>query len=554
MKHRSQERHTPKFLMAWIIAVSAGLLFIHANPSKDIRPRQKTDDKVYLVHADHMTHDQYVNPDAQCLSGKVEFLHKGMRMFCDSAVHFQSTNSFEAFGHVKILQGDTLSLTGEYLFYDGSTQIAEVRHNVVMKHRESTLLTDSLNYDRLYNVGYFFAGGKLIDGESTLTSQYGEYYTSTRKSTFIDDVQLVNQKNDTLTSDTLNYDTQSKWADVSGPSNIRSGNSRIYTERGFYNTDTQEVQLFQRLRRPLYYNDKGQRMEGDSLYYEKESGIMTAYDNIVYEDKKNKHILTGDYCKYNEITGEAMATKRALAKDYSNESDTFFIHADTLRLYTYNPKTDSTYRVVHGYFHVRAFRSDVQAVCDSMVFNSKERRLTLFRDPIVWSGERQILGEEINVFSNDSTIDSIHVDRQALMVEMMDSIHYNQITGQTMYSYYERGEIRENQANGNVRVIFYPVEKDSLILYQNYTETSKLRMFMKEKKLQRLWAPASQGHFYAIGTAPKEQTYLENFAWFDYIRPKDKYDLFIWRGKKSGTELKPSIRRNAPLQTLKKNQ
>ena len=63
---------------------------------------------------------------------------------------------FEAFGHVKILQGDTLSLKGEHLFYDGGAQLAQMRKNVVMKHRTQTLLTDSLNYDRLYGIGYFF--------------------------------------------------------------------------------------------------------------------------------------------------------------------------------------------------------------------------------------------------------------------------------------------------------------------------------------------------------------------------------------------------------------
>ncbi len=537
-----------KLLTAWIIVGGCSLLFVHAAPFINDEPkRKKSKEKIHLVHADNWIHDQYTTPDAQCFSGKVEFLHGGLRMFCDSAVLFQNTNSFEAFGRVKMLQGDTLSLTGDYLFYDGETQIAQIRHNVVMKHRTSILQTDSLNYDRLYNVGYFFNGGKLIDGENTLTSDWGEYYTSTRKSSFNYNVKLTNPQY-TLTSDTLHYDTQSKWADVSGPSNIISGDSRIYTVKGFYNTSTQKAELFDR---PIYFS-QGRRMEGDSVYYDKNNGIMTAYNNIVFEDSKNKNILTGDYCLYNELTGEAIATKRALAKDFSNAEDTLFVHADTLRLYTFNIKTDSVYRVLHGYFHVRAYRSDVQAVCDSMVFNSKAKRLTLFQDPIVWNGNRQILGEEINVFSNDSTIDSIYVQRQALLVEQVDSLHYNQITGQEMRSYYEKGEMKENQVDGNVQVIFFPMEKDSVLLYQNYTETSLMRLFLKNKKMSRIWTPAAQGNFFPIGKAPKEKTYLSNFAWFDYIRPVDKNDLFEWRGKKSGTELKPTIRRNAPLQNLDK--
>jgi len=521
------------------------LFVVNAFPHPDdVRPRKKSDERIYLVHADNLRHDQFVHPDAQLLSGKVEFRQGGLRMYCDSAVLFDLTNSFEAFGHVKMLQGDTVSLVGEYLFYDGESQIAQIRRNVVMKHRESVLTTDSLNYDRLYDVGYYFDGGKLVDGQNVLTSDWGEYYLSTKKSSFNYNVKLENPKF-VLTSDTLHYDLVSKWADVRGPSNILSGESRIYTEHGWYNTDTQIARLFDR---PQLFN-QGRSMTGDSLYYDKENGIARFYRNVFYEDKTHKNILTGHYGWYNELSGEALATDSALAKDYSN-GDTLFVHADTLHLYSFHLKTDSMYRVLHGYFHVRAYREDVQAVCDSLVYNSRERQLSLYRDPIVWSEARQILGEEINVFTNDSTIDSVYVRRQALLVERLDSVHFNQVGGLLMKSYFKDGDMRESHVDGNVYVVNYPLERDSTILYQNYLETSKLRLYMEQKKLRRLWAPASQGCFYAVGTAPRERTFLSNFAWFDYIRPLSKFDLFEWRGKKAGTELKPSVRREAPLQTL----
>ena len=518
-----------------------------ARQPDDRRPRKKSEEKIYLIHADNLRYDEYRNPGAQLLSGKVNLRHEDLLMFCDSAVVYEATNSFEAFGHVRMLQGDTLSLTGDYLFYDGGSQIAQMRHNVVMKHRNSTLITDSLNYDRLYSLGYYFEGGKLIDGDNVLTSDYGEYYTSTRQSTFNYNVTLVNPKFK-LVSDTLHYDIQTKWANVMGPSNVISGDNRIYTEHGYYNTETEVARLMDR---PILHN-KGRRMTGDSLYYNKLTGIMKAYENIVYVDSVNKNILTGNYGVYNELTGEALATDSALAKDFSSGEDTLYVHADTLRLFTYNIDTDSVYRVMHGYFHVRAYRTDIQAVCDSLVFNSRDKQLTMYRDPIAWSDNRQILGEEINVFTNDSTIDSIYVERQALLVEQMDSVHYNQVAGQIMKSFFAEGKMRENHVDGNVYIVNYPVERDSSILYQTYTETAKLRMYMEAGKLKKLWTPAAEGTFYPVDKAPRERTYLANFAWFDYIRPLNKDDLFEWRPKKAGTELKKSVRREAPLQTLDK--
>ena len=546
---KQQKRHLKKLMIgAWIIVANLSLFYIHATDLSTLYPKgnKSAEDKIHLIHADNLEYDQFTNPDAQRLSGDVEFLHKDLRMFCDSAVLFLSTNSFEAFGSIKIEQGDTVSLLGEYLYYDGNTQIAEVRYNVEMRHRESLLLTDSLNFDRLESKGYFFEGGTLIDGENVLTSDWGEYYTSTRKSSFNYNVILESPQY-RLISDTLNYDLQTKWADVSGPSEIRSGKSIIKTQKGYYNTETQKAELFERSQ---YYNG-GKSVVGDSVYYDKLNGIATAYNNIIYEDTISKHILLGDYCYYNEILGDAIVTKNALAKEYSSSTDTLFVHADTLKLHTYNIDTDSLYRTIHGYYHVRAYRDDIQAVCDSLSFNSQDKRMTMYKDPIVWSEARQILGEEINVFLNDSTIDSIYVERQALLVEQVDSLHYNQVSGQEMHSYFKNGEMRENQVVGNVQIIFYPLENDSIVLYHNYTETSRMSMFMQNRKLYKIWAPASQGYFYPIGTAPRERTILENFAWFDYIRPKNKYDLFEWRGKEKGKELKATIRREAPLQKLK---
>ena len=107
-----------------------------------------------------------------------------------------------------------------------------------------------------------------------------------------------------------------------------------------------------------------------------------------------------------------------------------------------------------------------------------------------------------------------------------------------------------NCVDGNASVVNYPLERDSTIIYQNATETAKIRMTMKDGKMQRLWAPGSKGTFYVAGLAPQEKTLLPGFAWFDYIRPIDKNDIFEWRPKKKGTELKPSVRHEAPLQKL----
>lgn len=534
-----------RLLLYILIAISCSSL-VSSTINQQSKKRTAEKERITLRHADHLRFEENELNGAKRLSGNVVLSHKGMVMHCDSAVLYDQSQTFDAFGKVRIIQGDTLTLTGNKLHYDGETQIAEMRYNVVMKHRNQTLHTDSLNYDRMYNVGYYFEGGNLVDGKNTLSSDWGEYHTDTRKAMFNYNVELSSPKF-RLVTDTLHYDTQTKWAEAIGASNIYSNNDRIYTEHGFYNTDTERVRLYEETKA----FGRNRIMQGDSVYYDKKTGIIEAFKNVSCLDEKNKNLLTGHYVWYNEITGEALATDSALARDWSQNNDTLYVHADTLRMYTYNIDTDSIYRVLHGYFHGRAYRKDMQAVADSMVFSSKNKMLSLYRDPIVWNDNQQIVGEEIRAYLNDSTIDSVHVDRQALLVEQLDSAHYNQVASNLMRTYFDdKGEVKENRADGNVMVVNYPLEKDSTILYQNYVETASARMFMKDRKMQKIWAPASHGFFYPLGLAPRDRTYLQGFAWFDNIRPIAPYDVFNWRGKKENEKLKKSIRREAPLQHL----
>ena len=174
----------------------------------------------------------------------------------------------------------------------------------------------------------------------------------------------------------------------------------------------------------------------------------------------------------------------------------------------------------------------------------------MYRDPIIWQEGQQQLGEEIRIFFNGDYIDSIQVLRQALSVEKIDDVHYNQVTGHEMHSYFKDGELYLSTSEGNVFVNYYPFDEDSIMVEMNHTETSLMKMYVNKNQVDHIWMPAATGIMYPIPLIPAEALYLQNFAWFDYIRPVDRYDLFEWRPKRAGTELKESIRHSAPKQKL----
>ena len=503
--------------------------------------------RVYLLHADELRYDMFgKNPDAQILKGKVSFLHQGSHLTCDSAYFYQASNSVKAFGHVHYRQGDTLTLTCDRAEYDGQMQMMRARKNVVLHHRRQVLLTDSLDYDRFYSMANFFDGGTLVDGKDKLVADWGEYHTETREAKFVYNVKLRSGK-DVVTTDTLYYNTRESKAHMVGPSKIISAGSVVNTEDGYYDTKTDKAQLYGR----STVVDKEKTLTGDTLYYVKD-GESTGYGNVVYVDKKSKNSLTCNYLCYNEKTGMGFATRNPVAIDYS-QRDTLWMHSDTMRIYTFNINTDSVYRKVHAYPRVRAYRMDVQAVCDSLVFNSKDSCMTMYKDPITWNGNRQLLGEKIHVYMNDSTVRFAHVVGQALSIEQMpDSVHYNQITSNEMKAYFDHGEIKTAESIGNVQTIYYMTDdKDSSLVGLNYLETDTMRMYMGAgRKMEKIWTNKFTSTMYPMTQIPPSKYKLANFAWFEDIRPKDKNDIFVWRGKAKGTELKNIKRHEAPLQKI----
>ena len=351
----------------------------------------------------------------------------------------------------------------------------------------------------------------------------------------------------TLTTDTLHYDTRTSLANIVGPSVIRSKESVIHTSDGYYNTNTGRARLYGR----STMSNKGKEITGDSLFYDEKRGISQGYRNVIYKDTQKKNELHCNYLWYNEKNGFAFATENPVMMEYS-QKDTLFVHSDTIKVITYHLNTDSVYRTAHCYNKVRAFRNDVQAVCDSLVYNTKDSCMTMYRDPIAWSGDRQLLGEEIQVFMKDSTIDRAHIINQALTAELMpDKDHYQQLSSKEMFAYFTKGQITQTEAIGNVRSIYYPVDdKDSTLMGLVYIETDTMKMFMRDRQLQKIWTSKTDGTWYPMTQIPPERYKLDGFTWFDYIRPINKDDIYEWRGKKDGTQLKNITRHAAPLQHI----
>ena len=481
----------------------------------DTVPPKKT--KVYLIHSNTLSFDKAVKPDAQILNGDVCFRHDSSYMYCDSAYFFEQTNSLEAFSNVRMEQGDTLFVYGDYLFYDGNTQVAYLRENVRMENGQVTLFTDSLNYERIPNIGYYFEGGLIVDSLNQLSSFYGQYSPETKLAVFNDSVQVENP-DFTLYSDTLHYDTESKVATILGPSVIVSDSGTIHTSRGWYDTVNNTSLLLDQSQ-----VESGEKiLIGDSIFYNRDTGMGEVYGNMSLIDTAQHVTLQGEYGYYNEQTGYAFATDSARFLEYS-QVDTLFLHADTLQMVT----VDSVYREIKAYYGVRFYRIDMQGVCDSMQFNTRDSVLYMYTEPVLWNEQYQLYGDTIAIYMNDSTIEYAHVIQFAFAAQHVDSSYYNQLKGNDLKAYFEGQAVHQIDVAGNAESIFYPLEKDGAKVGMNETKSGFLTIWVKDNKLDKLkiW-PSPVGSMTPIPDLKPDQKMLKDFYWFDYLRPKNRDDIY----------------------------
>lgn len=474
-------------------------------------------EKVHLLNADSLTFDAEKSADYRVLHGNVRFRKDSMYMYCDSAYFYEKNNSLDAFGNVRMEQGDTLFIYGDVLYYDGTEQLAELRHNVRLINRNVTLTTDSLNYDMTDNIGYYFAGGSIVDEKNELVSLYGEYSTATKDAVFNFNVVLTNEDY-VIYSDTLRYNTDAKISYLFGPSTIVSDSNTIYTTNGWYDTNANHAMLLDRSR--LVGDQK--MLTGDTLYYDRNNGVGEAFGNMFLIDSVQSVIMEGHYGFYNEITDYTFATDSARVLEFSRQ-DTLYLHADTLMSFV---DSDST-RILRAYHGVRFYRANAQGVCDSLQYIERDTTLTMYTKPVLWSGEQQIFGDTIRMFFNDSTIDWAHIINNSFATQGKGGNYYDQMEGNEIKAYFEGNEMRRMETLGNVLAIFYPQDSDSTLTGMLNTEASFLNIFLENNEMKKMvmW-PSVKGKMFPIEELTPANMFLSRYVWYGDRRPIDKDDIF----------------------------
>ena len=485
---------------------------------------QKTT-KIEIIAANSLEFDERLGKDVKRLLGDVQFRHDNALMYCDSAYFYSSSNTIEAFNNIRIIQGDSLSLTGDKLTYDGNIKMAQMRGDVVLTHKGSILKTKFLDFDRTKNTGYYYNHGTITDQENNLQSSKGYYYAKTNDFFSIDSVVLVNPKY-TMYSDTLKYNTKTDISFFYGPTLIRSGDtSLIYCENGWYNTKTEISQY----NKNAFVVNKEQKLKGDSLYYDRNKGIGKAFVNVELNDTVQKIILRGNKAIYYEKPEKAYVTDKALMIQISEKDssgyDSLYLHADTIR---YDFDSTNSYKIFRAYNHVKLFKSDLQGKCDSLSYSMQDSVIRLFHQPVIWAEESQLTADAIEVFTKNNKVEKLVMTKAAFIITMEDSIRFNQMKGKTIVGHVRDNELYKIDITGNGQSVYFAKDNTDLI-GANKADCSDMIIYRKNKKFEKiLFISKPEATLFPVEQISQEDARLKDFKWLEKYKPKVWEDIFIW--------------------------
>lgn len=482
----------------------------------------QSNDKIQLLNANSLEYDLQSTGKVKRLLGDVRFKQGNTLMFCDSAYQFDEANRIEAYGNVHINHQDSIHMYGGQLNYEGETKSARLTKQVKLVDRDMILTSEQLDYDMKKNMGYYTTGGKIISGSNTLTSRYGYYHSATKETFFKGGVVLVHPEY-TITTDTLRYKTITRVAFFHGPTHIKGEQDNLFCRWGQYNTDKQ-IALFGQ---GAILISGSNTLYADSLYYERKSEFGKAFRNIELLDTANKVVVYGDYGELNGKKKQSLVTINAVAKQMM-EDDSLFLFADTIFSYEHHKNKG---RMVHAYRRVRIYKSDMQAKCDSLLYNRSDSSITLLYSPILWSGPNQVTADTIMLLLKNNKPDSFVAKTSAFIVSRESAKMFNQVKGRELFGSFDDGKINYMQISGNAQSIYYAKE-DSDYIGVNVIDCSEMEFYFEQNHMRHAnFINKPDATLYPLQNRKPEELRLKGFSWQNRLRPSQGLILRRFKGK-----------------------
>lgn len=462
-------------------------------------------------------------------SEQVYIEHEGAEMWCDLAFFYKEDNFVKAYRNVRLKQGDSVSMRSKYLEYNGKTKFAYGAGDVFLKKDTTTVTTDTMYFNRTTQQAYYRTGGVVTSPNSKITSRVGRYYIEDDKISFISEVVVTNPEY-VINSEQLDFYSVPEHAYLYGPTTITSKTSKVYCERGFYDT-ANDYGYFVKNSRIDYDN---RQVYGDSLYFDRTTNFASATNNIRVLDTLNRSLVKGHYAEVYRAKDSVLITQRAVAITVE-DNDSVYVHGDKLLL---TGKPDN--RIVRAFKNVKLYKSTMSGKSDSLHSNQVSGLTQMIGNPILWSQESQITGDSIHLINNTKTekIDSLKVFDNAFIAQRDTISGYNQVKGQKLFGFFDdQNQLKQVDIVNNAETIMYMREENGDLTGIDKGKSARIEITFFENEIDEINKLKSPS-----GTISPESQWLDQ---------PQTFEGFNWRGDEQLLSKEDIFKGEAPFELTK---
>lgn len=435
------------------------------------------------------------------------------------------------------MRADTLryDLANERVYFLGPTVIRSDTHNIYC---------ESGYYDVALDEAVFRQNAQYRSGDRLAAADSIRYFGSRELYVLEGDAYVAEGAFQRATADRINYFRAQDRYQLEGNATVIDSVQTVSGDTIDYNANTASYTVTGG--RPRVSNPP-MIMVADRMYSDEVSGMGRAAGDIVWRDTSANLTITAEEADYSQTTGYLKAYGGMRGRPLLTtvlDLDTMYMAADTLLSFQ-SDEVDArgdTVRYLSAYNDVRILKSDLQAVADSLGFNTVDSVLTLYHDPILWQDTSQLTGDTIDLYLKDNQADRVHLKRNAMVITSPDLVFFNQVKGKDIIAHFDSSQLQRTEVMGNAEAIYYAQDESGAYIGVNKTACSSMILYFSDGGVNRIkFLSAPSGRLDPMDAIDHDAFRLEGFRWETDRKPTTIEELFT-----PANESEPPIPEDSP--------
>ncbi|MCB0704976.1 MAG: hypothetical protein KDC34_06690 [Saprospiraceae bacterium] len=490
------------------------------------------------------------------LYGNVVLVNGANKLFTET-LNYDLNTKIATYHDGALLTDDTTQLRSKHGYYFVGENLAFFKDSVIVVDPEFELKSDTLQYQTEKKIVTFLGPTLITQNDARIFCEAGHYDLNTSTATFLGNAQYKTEET-LAVADEIRYEGANKMVILDGHAifeeegKLAKANTIRYDEANdiaFLQGEASYMDADQQIKADSITYDRAnelyatrgrgvisnppQLLEADLVDYDKTTGMGIAVGNVIWRDTSAALTIVCERAAYDEHSDYLRATGGQKGRPLlisEMEGDSVFLAADTLiSKQVEQPDTLSadTSRMLLAYNNVRLFKSDLQAVCDSLTYNTQDSIFEFFQEPLVWSDTTQFSADTIRMLMANDAIDRIFLNGNAFILNSPDEIYFNQVKGRDMIAYFDSSELRRMLVLGNAESVYYGVDKSGAYLGVNKTLCSEMLLYFGDNQVKSITFYAQpKGDFAPMRKADHQALRMPGFNWQRDRRPVSRDDVY----------------------------